>query len=122
MIEWHFVEELEHRTVAFDVYDHVCGGYFYRLVVGAWAQWHFTRWIRRATAYMLKVSPPPKRSAKEVSERKKAEPMARASSIRSLLPGLLRIYLPSYTPHDVKIAPGIQVLADKYTEMAIKTS
>jgi predicted metal-dependent hydrolase len=35
MWEWHFVEELEHRTVAFDVYDHVCGGYFYRLVVGA---------------------------------------------------------------------------------------
>ena len=122
MVEWHFVEELEHRTVAFDVYDHVCGGYFYRLVVGAWAQWHFTRWIRRATAYMLKVSPPPKRSTKEVAERKKAEPMARAFSIRNLLPGLLRIYLPSYTPHDVKIAPGIQVLADKYTEMAIKTS
>ena len=76
MIEWHFVEELEHRTVAFDVYDHVCGGYFYRLVVGAWAQWHFTRWIRRATRYMLKVSPPPKRSAPGMAGTK-AAPMIR---------------------------------------------
>ena len=102
--------------------DHVCGGYFYRLIVGTWAQWHFTRWIRRATAYMLKVSPPPKRSAKEVVERKKAQQMPKATRVRNLLPGLLRIYLPGYTPHDVKISPGIQVLADKYTKMAIKTS
>ena len=28
----------EHRTVAFDVYDHVCGGYLYRLAVGLFAQ------------------------------------------------------------------------------------
>jgi len=122
MMEWHFVEELEHRTVAFDVYDHVCGGYLYRLAVGIWAQWHFTSWIRRVTAYMLEVSPPPKRSAKELAERKKTQREARASAIRNLLPSLLRIYLPSYTPHDVKVAPGMQVLADKYTEMAIKTS
>jgi predicted metal-dependent hydrolase len=122
MFEWHFVEELEHRTVAFDVYDHVCGGYFYRLIVGAWAQWHFTRWVRRVAAYMLKVSPPPKRGTNEVVEHKTAAPMARGLSIRVLLPALLRIYLPSYTPHDVEIAPGIQVLADKYTKMATETS
>jgi predicted metal-dependent hydrolase len=122
MIEWHFVEELEHRTVAFDVYDHVCGGYFYRLVVGAWAQWHFTSWIRRASKYMLKANPQPKRGAEEVSKGTKAEPMIRPASVSNLLPGLLRIYLPNYTPHDVKISPGIKVLADKYTKMAIKTS
>ena len=122
MLEWHFMEELEHRNVAFDVYDHVCGGYFYRLVVGIWAQWHFTSWIRRVTRYMLKTSPPPKRSAKELAERQKSSAMPQMVSAGSLLPGLLRIYLPSYTPHDVKISPGIQVLADKYTKMAIKTS
>ena len=43
MFEWHFVEELEQRNVTFDVYDHVCGGYFFRLVASIYAQWHFTR-------------------------------------------------------------------------------
>ena len=122
MVEWHFVEELEHRTVAFDVYDHVCGGYFYRLVVGTWAQWHFTRWIRRATKYMLKANPQPKQDAQEMAKGTKAVPSIRPASVGNLLPGLLRIYLPSYSPHDVEISPGIQVLADKYTIMAIKTS
>ena len=37
LLEWHLVEELEHRTVAFDVYDHVCGGYVYRTAMGLWA-------------------------------------------------------------------------------------
>lgn len=121
MVEWHFVEELEHRTVAFDVYDHVCGGYFYRLIVGTWAQWHFTRWIRRATKFMLQASPQPKRKAQEAANGTKAMPLIRPASVGNLLPGLLRIYLPNYTPHDVTISPGIEVLAEKYTKMAIKT-
>lgn len=125
MWEWHFVEELEHRTVAFDVYDHVCGGYYYRLVVGAWAQWHFSRWVRRVVKYMMSVRPPPKLSAAEKAERaeqKKTSRILQPARARDLLPGLLRIYLPSYTPHDVEIAPGMQALADKYSEMALQTS
>ena len=125
MVEWHFVEELEHRTVAFDVYDHVCGGYLYRLVVGIWAQWHFTRWIRRATNYMLKANPQPqmaKVTDEAVDKETKPVPIIKRASVGNLMPGLLRIYLPNYTPHDVEISPGIQVLADKYTEMALKTS
>jgi predicted metal-dependent hydrolase len=47
------VEEIEHCAVSFDVYDHVCGGYFYRLAVRIWAQWHLTNWVRRVAHYML---------------------------------------------------------------------
>ena len=48
--------------------------------------------------------------------------MGNATSLRHLIPALLRTYLPTYTPHNVKIAPGIQTLADKYSAMAIRTS
>ena len=53
---------------------------------------------------------------------KKASRIPQAARVRDLLPGLLRIYLPSYTPHDVEIAPGMQTLADKYSELALQTS
>ena len=122
MFEWHFVEELEHRNVAFDVYDHVCGGYWYRLVVGIYAQWHFTRWIRKVARYMLSVSPPPQRSAEERRARRAMKREARSLALRHLLPGILRIYLPGYTPHALTVSPAMQAIADKYSEMAISTS
>ena len=46
----------------------------------------------------------------------------RPVSIKGLLPDLLSIYLPGYTPHNIKIPADRQHLADKYTEMAIRVT
>jgi len=118
MWEWHFVEELEHRNVTFDVYDHVVGGYVYRLIAGIYAQWHFTRWIGKVTRYLLEASPPPKRSAEDRRARKGMEREARRLAFRHLLPAMLRIYLPNYSPHKLAIAPAMQDIADRYSAMA----
>jgi hypothetical protein len=122
MWEWHFVEEIEHRNVAYDVYDHVCGGYWYRLVVGIYAQWHFTRWIRKVSRYMMELSPQPERSAEDIRARRKLGRAAGRLALRRLLPNLIRIYLPSYTPHALEVSPAMQDIADKYTEIATNTS
>ena len=120
MVEWHFVEELEHRTVAFDVYDHVCGGYWYRLAVGTWAQWHFTSWMRRVAKYMLKTNPHQDLSKQNLADQ---QPVAvQQARVSDLMPGLLRIYLPNYSPHNVEISPGMQRLADKYSAIALERS
>ena len=122
MWEWHFVEELEHRNVTFDVYDHVFGDYFYRLIAGIYAQIHFMSWIRKVNKYMLKVMPPPKRSREEIKERRAKARADGLDALKRLLPAVLRTYLPTYSPHKLSVSPSMQVLADKYSAMATHTS
>jgi predicted metal-dependent hydrolase len=118
LFAWHTVEEFEHRTVAFDIYDEVCGGYFYRLFAGLYAQFHFLRFVRRVTRYMLEIRP--EEPATPEQKRKR-----RAQSWRTLrygLPLVLRTYLPWYTPHRIEFTDEMRRVAAKYTEMAISTS
>jgi len=118
MLEWHFVEELEHRHVAFDVYEHVSGGYLYRLLVGIYAQWHFTRWIRRVAKYMLKANVG--RATSQAPSNVISGATFEMPKVRDVLPRFLRIYMPSYTPHEVEVSPGMEALARKYSAMALE--
>jgi len=54
LILWHFVEEIEHKTVALDVYNAVVGDYFYRLYGLFYASFHVMAMSRRAYRSMLK--------------------------------------------------------------------
>ncbi len=44
---WHLAEETEHRTVAFEVFDHLYGGYYQRVWMGLRAQQHFGGYWQR---------------------------------------------------------------------------
>jgi predicted metal-dependent hydrolase len=122
LFKWHLVEELEHRTVAFDVYDHLCGGYFYRLFAGLYAQWHMAKFISRVSKVMLEKSPEVVAACGGEAGRKLREKKAFADIRRMFLPKLLKTYSPRYTPHNIPFEDELKEMASEFTEAAIRTS
>lgn len=122
LFSWHLVEEIEHRTVAFDVYEHVHGFYPYRLVVGLFAQWHMLRWTASVAAYMLACDREAQARYGGVQGRKERNRAQLGMARRHLLPKLLRTYLPWYTPHKIEMPEELRAMARHYSEIAIKTS
>ncbi|MDJ0786847.1 MAG: metal-dependent hydrolase [Myxococcota bacterium] len=103
---WHMAEEIEHRTVAFDVYDHLVGSYAYRVAVGTWSQWHYLSYIRRFARCMQQAL---------------GRPLPRAPldpAARTALRNYLRTWSPRYNPRDLPIPEGVSELLARYTEMA----
>ncbi len=45
LLAWHLAEEVEHRTVTFDAYDKIYGGYLYRLFAATRSQLHYLWYI-----------------------------------------------------------------------------
>lgn len=54
LILWHFVEEIEHKSVAFDVYDYLYGSYFWRVYGFIYATVHIFFRSRQAYRLLLK--------------------------------------------------------------------
>ena len=53
LVLWHFVEEVEHKRAAFDVYEAVVGSYAQRVAGLAYAMWHTLRRTRQAYVALL---------------------------------------------------------------------
>jgi predicted metal-dependent hydrolase len=102
---WHMAEEIEHRTVAFGVYQHLVGSYLYRIVAGTWSQWHYVSYIRRFALCMAGAL-----GRKLISPR---SPMQ-----RTFLRNYLRTWSPRYDPAKIEIPPGVDALLARYTAMA----
>ena len=102
---WHMAEEIEHRTVAFNVYQHLVGSYPYRIVFGTWAQWHYLSYVSRFARCMA-----------EALGRKLALP--RSPMHRATLRRYLHTWNPRYDPAKVPVPRGVERLLARYSKVA----
>ena len=117
LAKWHIMEEIEHRTVAFDIYEHVVGSYPYRLRIGLWAQSHFIKWGTRLAKTMKDADPETMARFQEpdiAAARKKFN----AHFWRRGLPRLAKTYSPWYDPRKVDLPDAFQIARGRYSDLA----
>ncbi len=106
LLAWHLSEEIEHRTVTFDAYNHVIGRYPYRVAVGTVAQLHFVRTLlRMATVLQQETVKPDAKMWRTVSQ------AARRNWRNGAIRGTLRATLPSYNPRHVVLSDEVRMIA-----------
>lgn len=106
LIAWHLAEEVEHRTVTFDAYEHVVGRYPYRVAVGGWAQLHFLRSLLRIARVLQSDT-----VHADVSMRQVVSQAVKRNWRNGTIPGTLRAALPSYNPRHVPISDDVRLIA-----------
>lgn len=89
---WHAAEEIEHRTVAFDVFEHLEGSYPYRVVGSLRAQAHFHRAVDKMQRILL------------ASQGEKATPRVPSWLTRGRS-RYFATFRPSYNPADLDPGP-----------------
>lgn len=102
---WHMAEEIEHRSVAFGVFEHLVGSYPYRIAVGTWSQWHYARYIGRFARCMAE--------GLGIELARPSSPMH-----RSALRRYLRTWSPWYDPARVDVPPQVEGLLARFSEQA----
>ena len=120
LLKWHGIEELEHRTVTFDLYHHLYGGYFYRLLVGMFAQYHYFKYVLRFAGYISQHSPSldqPKAAVARTSGQKIQE----AKELFSLIGKLLKTHSPFYNPAKLQMTELHASMSSQYSSDAIDT-
>ena len=53
LLRWHGAEEIEHRSLVFDVYQHVCGNYVLRALVMLLTAPVFSLWLIRGVRFLM---------------------------------------------------------------------
>jgi len=100
LIRWHGAEEVEHRAVAWDLFDHVNGSYLYRaLAMAAVAPAITLLWIR-GTRELIRRDPsnPPRPSWRALRRAGREGRLPTVGAIARTVPGWFR---PGYSPLEI---------------------
>lgn len=118
---WHIMEELEHRTVAFDAYHALGKGYLYGLRAGVWAQQHFVG-LGRELAQIMAAAFPQLIAAHNTAEAKAVRTVRRRAYTRRTLKNLVGIYTPWYSPRKYDLPPMFEEARAEYNQRALSTA
>ena len=99
--KWHLMEEFEHRTVCFDVYNTVHGGYFLRVYAFFYQLTLHRKFSKMVLDYLMEHDWS-KMTAEDIAESKKRLKGVARRQAGLMLPRLFKVLLPFYSPYVAK--------------------
>jgi len=112
LFKWHLLEEVEHRNVAFDVYEHLYGDYLYRARMCWVSQHHMFRFVADCVRLMSSAD------LARHGERCRVTMRQRVLVASGRLGMRVRTMLPGYTPHRWTVPSNVAELARHFTQLA----